>query len=464
MHELCRYGALELAHVVRTGDVSSREVIEAYLARIDEVNPSVNAITRTLADEALAAADRADAASAEERARPLHGVPFTIKENIDYAGTPTTNGIPALAEAYVEVDSPIVARMKAAGAIGIGRTNLPELGSRIDTDNPLHGRTFNPFDPQLTPGGSSGGEGAAIATGMSPLGLGNDIGGSVRNPAYCCGIAAIKPTVGRVPWVTQNDPDGGIALEFLTDGPMARSVADLRAALRIIAGRHPGDPKSVDVSLTYPVPERLSAALVTEIPGVDLPEVTVREIERAGEILRDHGFDVRHAQPPELETVFDVWGKTLTFGGIGDREGLAAIASNGLVNLMSATHEHFHQTPITLDELLTERRRLRRIWSEFFASNTVVIGPTWTRLPFPCDADIDPETGANVMLDTLRFIAPGNVLGIPGLAVPTGVDAGLPTGVQIYADLFRDDLCLLAGECIERAVDTPTPIDPRGSR
>ena len=464
MDELCRYGARELAHVIRSGDVTSREVIEAHLARIEEVNPSINAITITLADEAIAAADRADTASAAERARPLHGVPFTVKENIDYAGTPTTNGIPALAEAYVDVDSPIVARMKAAGAIGIGRTNLPELGSRIDTDNPLRGRTFNPFDPTLTPGGSSGGEGAAIATGMSPLGLGNDIGGSVRNPAYCCGIAAIKPTVGRVPWVTVNDPDGGIALEFLTDGPMARSVADLRVALGIIGGRHPDDPKSVDVPLDGPIPESLTAALVTEIPGIDLPDVTVREIERTGDILRNQGFEVRHAAPPELETVFDVWGKTLTFDGIGDREALAAIASDGLINLMAAMHEHFHKTPVTLDELLTERRRLRRIWSEFFATNNLVIGPTWTRLPFPCDADIDPDTGTGTMIDTLRFIAPGNVLGIPGLAVPTGVEAGLPTGVQIYADLFRDDLCLLAGECIERAVETPTPIDPRGSR
>lgn len=199
--------------------------------------------------------------------------------------------------------------MKAAGAIGIGRTNLPELGSRIDTDNPLRGRTYNPFDPTLTPGGSSGGEGAAIATGMSPLGLGNDIGGSVRNPSYCCGIAAIKPSVGRVPWVTVSDPDGGIALEFLTDGPMARSVADLRTALGIIGGRHPDDPKLVDVPLIGPVPEKLSAALVTELPGVDLPDVTLREIERAGKILRDQGFDVRHAQPPEIDKVFDVWGR-----------------------------------------------------------------------------------------------------------------------------------------------------------
>ena len=462
MHELCTFSATALAEMIRAGTVSSREVVDAHLARIDEVNGVINAVTITLADEARSAADAADHADVVARRRPLHGVPFTIKENIDYAGTPTTNGIPALADAIVHTDAPIVSRMRDAGAIGIGRTNLPELGSRIDTDNPLRGRTFNPFDATLTPGGSSGGEGAAIATGMSPMGLGNDIGGSVRNPAYCCGISALKPTVGRVPWVTVHDPDGGIALEFLTDGPMARSVRDLRTMMGAINGRHPGDPKSVDVPLVGPMPERLSAALVTEIPGVELPAITVREIERIGTTLADQGWAIDVAAPPELENVFDVWGKTLSYGtDDAQLDAMAAIASPGLVTLMRNMAAVFDPSRVSLDHLLTERRRLRRRWSTFFTTYTVAIGPTWTRLPFPCDADIDPVNGVTLMLDTLRFIAPGNALGIPALAIATGEQDGLPTGVQVYADAFRDDLCLLAGEAIERAVQTPTPIDPR---
>ena len=459
MDELCRHSATELAALIRRGTVSSREVVEAHLARIDEVNVSINAVTLTLTDRALAAADAADSADAAARARPLHGVPFTIKENIDLAGTPTTQGVPAYADAVAAVDAPIVERMLAAGAVPIARTNLPELGSRIDTDNPLHGRTYNPWNRLVTPGGSSGGEGAAIATGMSPMGLGNDIGGSVRNPAFCCGIAAIKPTVGRVPLVPSMDPvDGGIAYEFESDGPMARTIEDLRTGLAIIAGRHPGDPKSVDVPLVGPPPEAMTAALVTSVPGVALPDTVVREVERAGEMLAAQGWLVETADPPELDNVVRMWGQVLT--NDFSAETLEAIASPEIVGLMADMASYFDPGRRALDELLTERRRLRRLWSAFFAEHTVCIGPTWTCAQWPIDSDLVPGTGTKLTIDSLRFIVAGNGLGIPGVAVPTGVHDGLPTGVQVYADLFRDDLCLIAAECIERAAGMAIPIDP----
>ena len=169
MDALCRRTAVELAGLIRVGDVSSREVVEAHLARIDEVNDYVNAVTLILRESALEAADAADRADAAERARPFHGVPFTIKENIDFLGTPTTDGLPSRADAMPRQDAPIVERMKRAGAVPLARTNLPEMGSRLDTDNPLRGRTRNPWNGALTPGGSSGGEGAALATGMNAV-------------------------------------------------------------------------------------------------------------------------------------------------------------------------------------------------------------------------------------------------------------------------------------------------------
>lgn len=194
--ELWQYSATELAKMIRSKDVTSEEVVEDHLKRIEEVNPKLNAITAVLEESALSEARRADQA---EPVGPLHGVPFTVKENIDLFGTPTTSGIPAGAELMPSADAPVVKRMKNAGAIPVGRTNLPELGLRIDTDNPLRGRTLNPWDQTRTAGGSSGGEASAIASGMSPLGLGNDIGGSVRNPAFCCGISSLKPSAGRIP-------------------------------------------------------------------------------------------------------------------------------------------------------------------------------------------------------------------------------------------------------------------------
>ena len=184
MDALCTKSATELADLIKKNETSSKEVVKAHLNRISEINPDLNAITLTLEESALKAAEKADNATDEDRKKPFHGVPFTIKENIDFKGTPTTQGVSLLAESMPPRNAPIVDRMIEAGAIPIGRTNLPEMGFRLDTDNPLRGRTFNPWNKELTPGGSSGGEAVAIATGMSPFGLGNDIGGSLRNPAY----------------------------------------------------------------------------------------------------------------------------------------------------------------------------------------------------------------------------------------------------------------------------------------
>ena len=454
MNELCTKSATDLAHMIRAGETSSREVVDAHLERIDEVNGYVNAVTVSLADTARAAADAADETPPEARTGAFHGVPFTIKENIDCVGSPTTNGVPALANALPEADAPIVARMKAAGAIPLGRTNLPELGARLDTDNPLRGRTRNPWNGTLTPGGSSGGEAAALAVGMTPFGLGNDIGGSLRNPAYCCGIAALKPTVGRVPYVSGFGPDLGFSVHLLTDGPMARSVADLRTGLAIMAGRHIDDPLSVDAPLEGARPERPRAALVKEIPGYTLPSATVAEIDRAGGILRDKGWEVVEAQAPELDQVNDIWGKVLTVGGFEDMKPLIRPA---VYQVLDAMRAHFKGASTPNDWIHSERRRLRRLWSHFLTEHTVAIGPTWTCLPWPIDADL---SGPQVLIDTARFITPGNVLGLPAVALPMGVQGGLATGIQLYADLYREDLCLWAAELIEGEVDAVTPIDP----
>ena len=200
MNELWRKSACELARLIVSKNVSSAEVVEAHLARIEAVNPRVNAVVRVLAAEARAAALEADRKTAAGGSfGPLHGVPFTVKENIDMAGLPTTWGVTALAQAVVPLDAPVVERMRSAGGIPIGRTNLPDMGLRVHTDSSLHGLTRNPWNRVRTAGGSSGGEAVALATGMSPIGLGNDIGGSLRNPANACGIASIKPSAGRVP-------------------------------------------------------------------------------------------------------------------------------------------------------------------------------------------------------------------------------------------------------------------------
>ncbi|HYA98932.1 MAG TPA: amidase family protein, partial [Ktedonobacteraceae bacterium] len=201
--DLWRMSAKELAEAIRSRQISSQEVVEAHLRRIEAVNPSVNAVTVVLGEQAIEAAKAADrVVAAGDALPPFHGVPFTIKGNIDLAGTPTTHGLKALSSAYPSRDAPVVERLKATGAIPIGRTNLPNFAIRWHTDSELWGATVNPWDRSRTPGASSGGEAVALATGMSPLGIGNDMLGSLRWPAQCCGISALKPTLGRIPDAT----------------------------------------------------------------------------------------------------------------------------------------------------------------------------------------------------------------------------------------------------------------------
>jgi len=245
MNELCTKGAIELAGMIASGKVRSAEVVEAYLDRIKEVNPSVNAVTVMLADtarDAAAAVDRTVAAGT--RLGPLAGVPFTVKENIDLAGSATTWGVAAFAEQIASADAPMVARLREAGAIPLARTNLPDWAFRWDVESSRAGRTLNPWDPTRTPGGTSGGEAVALASGMTPLGLGNDLGGSLRVPAQMCGIATVRPSWGRVAnsAVTQPWPEP-IAFQMTNcQGPMARRVADLRLALAIISAPDARDP------------------------------------------------------------------------------------------------------------------------------------------------------------------------------------------------------------------------------
>ncbi len=333
---------------------------------------------------------------------------------------------------------------------------------RLTTDSSLRGRTLNPWNSQLTAGGSSGGEGVALATGMSPFGLGNDIGGSVRSPAYCCGVAALKPTSGRVPRAGSIEPlDFGMASQLmLSEGFLSRSVKDLELGLTVAAGRHIRDPRSVDAPLTGVMPDLPSAALVTEIPGVAIPLDTRREIRRAGKILEEAGWRVEEAAPPELAKVSEIWGRLISIDFSKLLPDVQPLLAKPIYDNLIELCSIFDCTNIPNSVVHSERSRLSRLWSKFFQSYSVAIGPTWTQLPWPFDADLVPKVGTELVLDTNKFITPGSALGLPAVAIPMGTANGMPTGVQIYSDLWREDLCLTAGATIENIVGSITPIDP----
>ena len=469
MTDLWEKSAGELAALIASRKASSAEVVDAHLARIAAVNPKVNAIVRVLADDARAAAMEADRkVAAGAPLGPLHGVPFTVKENIDFAGLPTTWGVKPLAQALVPLDAPVVERMRAAGAIAIGRTNLPDMALRVHTDSSLHGLTRNPWNLGRTAGGSSGGEAVALATGMSPIGLGNDIGGSLRNPANACGIASIRPSAGRVPdagFVPSEDFPLAVQL-MNVQGPMARRVADVRLGLQILAGAHPRDPWSVDVPLAgQPVKGPIRVAVVAEPPGGATAPVVARTVRAAADALANAGYDVVETCPPRHEDAVATWAQFLLgdFAALLDQ--LLPLMGPDAVKFLSTVNSAVPPLDATgMSKMFANRHGVARAWSQFFAQHQLVLTPTWTQLPFEHGFDAATPEGAAATMEMIRPVVPANLLGLPSACVPAGRDeaTGLPIGVLLTGARFREDLCLDAAEAIEARLGLDTPIDPAG--
>jgi amidase len=464
--ELWRMSALELAAGITSGHVSSREVIEAHLRRIEEVNPSVNALTVVVAEEALDAADRADRAVADGSDLPsLHGVPFTVKENIDLAGTATTNGLKMLAETYPDRDAPVVERMRAAGAIPIGHTNCPNITVRWHTDSELWGATVNPWDPSRTPGASSGGEAAALATGMSPLGLGNDGLGSLRWPAYCCGVAALKPSLGRVPHASAVEPgDAPIGIQLTAvQGPMARRIGDLRTALHVIAGPTWRDPWSVPAPLDGLAPSHpIRVAVVVDPAGLGTVRQVRESVQNAARALDDAGYAVAEAEPPSVDLAAHALLDMLGTPEIrATWESMAPILPDDTRRFMTAFYEVVgDRGPVAALSSFVTRQALLRAWGEFQEDFSLIVAPTYTDIPFEVGADLTVSAVAETIRG-MRMTLAVNALGLPAVAVPVGVEDGLPQGVQIIGARYREDLCLDAAQALEDEFGIFTPIDPR---
>ena len=461
--ELWQEPAGRLAKMIRGGLTTSREVVEAHLERIEAVNPAINAVVEVRADEVLEEADRADEARREGRPLgPLHGVPFTAKTNIDVAGYTTTQGTTALAGLVADSDAPVVERLRAAGAVLLARTNMPDLGLRINTESSLYGPAHNPWRHGRTTGGSSGGEAAALATGMSPLGLGNDIGGSLRNPAYACGVCSIKPSRGRVPMANVTDTvERPINAQLmLAEGVLARHIADVRAGLFAIMGSHPRDPQAVDVPLAGP-PLARRVALVPEPAGGATDPGVAAGVRAAGHALEAAGYEVEEIAPPLLEETYAAWTELMMTS--------LAVAAPLIVPLLGEDGRRFLEmsmvdfaaTPESLYAMHQKRFAVARSWRAFMEDHPLVVGPTWTQPPFEHGFDIRDAAAARAVNELFRFVLPANLLGLPAVCVPTGVTDGLPVGAQILAPRFRDDVCLDAGEAIERELGVITPIDPR---
>ena len=322
--ELWQYDATDLARLIRNGQASAREAVDSVLGRLHKVNPAINAVVRVLEDDARAQAETADAARARGHALPpLHGVPVTTKINVDQAGLPTDNGVIPLKDLIAKEDSPVVANLKHAGAIIVGRTNAPAFSMRIFTDNALHGRTLNPRDPSVTPGGSSGGAGAAVATGIGPIAHGNDIGGSVRIPAYCNGVVGLRTGFARIPSLNPTAAASGRpigAVLMAVQGPHTRTVRDARLALEVMARGDRRDWRWNDVPMQGPPPARpIKVAIVPEVPGGKSHPAQAAAVRQAGKHLQAAGYVVEEMLPPDIERGVELWHEICVTDVIGGR-------------------------------------------------------------------------------------------------------------------------------------------------
>jgi amidase len=450
-----KLSAIELANGIRKRHYSCTDVMASVTDRIRARNPELNAITVDCSADALIEAERADAAIRRgEVLGELHGVPVTIKENVDQEGQATTNGLAAFANVIAPADAPVVRNLRKAGAIIVGRTNTPELSMRATTDNPLRGRTKNPWDENTSPGGSSGGAGAAAAAGFGPVHHGNDIGGSLRFPSFACGVTTVKPTQGRIPAFNPSAPAerGMLAQLMSVQGAICREVRDVRLATRVMAQGDPRDPWWAPVPFdTWPTTERPRIALTRESYGYPIHADIDAAISRATDCLRDAGYVVEEVTTPSILEAARNWFNVgvyeiqMTLGPVAQDHGSPAL-------------QKIFGWYFTLGDLvdadgyrvgIAERTRMTREWSVFLDRYPLVLSPFMMRPMFPWNYDEQSEANVHDLFRSALYSVAVNYLGLPAGVVPAGRAAGLPAGVQIIGRRFREDLILDAMEAIE---------------
>ena len=457
--DLCFRPATELAALVHSGELSARELLEAHLARIERLNPALNAVVTLDAEGARAAAAAADEAQAGGRLLgPLHGLPVAHKDNHPTAGMRTTWGSPLHADTVPDTDALVVARYRAAGAIRVGKTNIPEFAAGSHTVNPVFGATHNPYRHGLSAGGSTGGGAAALAAGLIPLAEGTDMGGSLRNPAGFCNVVGLRSTPGRVPvWPT---PMGWSQLSV--DGPMGRTVADVALQLSVLAGPDPRVPISLgdDASaFAAPLPTSLSGLRVAWAPdlggrvAVD-PAITSVLADAVG-VFEGLGATVE-ADCPDLSDADDVFG-TLR----------AWIFDANFTELVRRHPDQINESirwnaemgaKLTGADLARAEQQHTKLYERivaFFERYDVLLAPTTQVLPFLVELEYPSEIGGvpqDNYLEWMRSCTIISATGCPALSVPGGfTDDGLPVGLQIIGAPRADRRVLEVGHAFEQA-------------
>lgn len=451
---LWQASAAGIAASVAAGRISCTDVVGAAVERMRAVNGNLNAIVMDLSEQAIRAADVADKRLADGMAPgPLQGVPVTIKVNVDQRGWATTNGITAFKDMIAPGDAPVVKSLQDAGAIVIGRTNTPEFSFRATTDNPLHGRTKSPWNDWVTSGGSSGGASSAVMSGMGAIAHGNDIGGSLRFPSWATGATTVKPGLGRLPAYNPSAPleRGMLSQVMSVQGAICRTVADLRLAMRTLIGHDPDDPWQAPIPFDGPPGVARKVAFTRNTFEFEMHPAVNQALENAAAALSDAGYDVVETEPPMLrETARDanrcLFGETIEMLG-PDIEAYGSDTIKAIFANYAKVFDPFRGKDLLLG--MARRSKYVRAWRNFLQDWPLVLTPFMPTLPFKWDRDTEGEAGVREVLEAAIYSYSMNYLGLPAGNIAAHFHDGLPVGVQIVGQRFREDLILDACEVVE---------------
>jgi amidase len=464
MAEFWELTAVETADLVRRREASAVEVTQSALERLEAVNPAINAVVTEMPEEALAEAARVDASiAAGDDPGPLAGVPITIKVVADQMGHATTNGLRIQQDLIAEIDSPLVSNLRKAGAVIVGRTNTPAFSLRWFTRNSLYGHTLNPRNSAITPGGSSGGAAAAVAAGIGAIAHGSDIAGSIRYPAYACGVHGLRPTLGRVPAMNATGGDRNIGGQLMAvSGPIARTIADLRVGFAAMAAEDLRDPWWTPAPLELPMGAK-RAALCVAPEGLQVEPEVERAVRDAAKRLEDDGWEVEEVDCPPLREAAALQARLwLAEYRQGNIESVGR-EDDPDASFVFAQMEARCPAPDLNEMMETLRRKatLTREWRMFLDEYPVLVCPVSAELPFPDLLDVEsPEAFERVMEAQLLQIGLP-FMSLPALTVSTGMVGDTPVGVQLVADRYHEARLLRAGEVIERGGTPPSPVDPQ---
>jgi Asp-tRNA(Asn)/Glu-tRNA(Gln) amidotransferase A subunit family amidase len=443
-----------IAELIRSRSVSPVEVAEAHLERISKVNPQLNAIV-TLAPDFLDNARSAEAAVARrDELGVLHGVPVTIKDTIEIAGLRSTSGSKIRADFVPDVDAPCVTRLKKAGAIILGKTNVAEMAMDYTADNLVFGRTNHPLDASLTPGGSSGGEAVAIATGMSPGGLGSDLAGSIRVPAHFCGVAGLKPTTNRIPGEGQCPPSSGPYSLGAVIGPLARTIGDLRLLFRAVSKVQPGESERRDAL------KNVRVAWYADDTIAAVTDETAKAVATSASALSEAGLMVEELRPPHVERANELWLSVFSRASVVQLRKLYAGREGDGGSFVTWRLSTADDSPTaTLDEYILswmERDRLRSELIQWMEKYPILLCPVGATPAYKHDTLKVTVKGQSMgTFRAFSYAQAFSLFDLPVVTLPVGKsEEGLPIGVQVVGRPYEEEMVMRVAEIIEREIRT----------